>query len=312
MATATSPLSRGRIVVIAGLFVLVLGVSAGAAFVLRAAVRGPGTTVSATPPLATTTKNRESRRGRLVYETSCSSCHGPDGHGDGPAAPGLKQPPRDLASAPWKYGSSPDAVRRIIFEGIPGTGMRGVGDTLTASELEAVVSYVLTFAPASESTDRLSPELRAVIVRAGLSPVESLRPAPALDLCDVEGRRLALTDLRGKVVLVQFWETTCVPCLGKLPGLETLAEKNRERGLVVLAVCLDEQDGDRLRTVAGRHLKRLPTYRDVGGSARTRYDVSAVPHVALIDRTGQLVAFGTGPTDWNDFSVTELLDTLTR
>ena len=53
---------------------------------------------------------------------------------------------------------------------------------------------------------------------------------------------LANSDLKGKLVLVVFWRTTCAPCLEHLPDLKRLADRYRDRGLVVRPICVDEPD----------------------------------------------------------------------
>ena len=81
---------------------VVLAASAGAAWMARARFAGPAP--GPHPPLPPTEMGEGppgaplNSRGRLVYQVYCVACHGAEGHGDGPAAAGLKPPPRDFAS----------------------------------------------------------------------------------------------------------------------------------------------------------------------------------------------------------------------
>jgi mono/diheme cytochrome c family protein/peroxiredoxin len=259
---------------------LVAGASAGAAWLLRgrSAARGPvgdGDLVN---------------RGRVVYSAYCVSCHGAEGHGDGPAAAEMRPPPRDFAA-----GAERDAVRRAIAAGRRGTAMPGFEAALSAADLDAVTAYVLTLTPQRA----LPAETQTLLRRAGLTPIDPPTAAPALDLRDTAGGRRTLADFRGRVVLVQFWETTCVPCLGKLPHLERVADEYRGRGLEVLPVCLDATDGEQVRAVAARHAGNLPVYLDAPGTARALYDVSALPAACLIDREGRMQGRGAGPDAWD-------------
>ena len=73
--------------------------------------------------------------GPVVYQVFCASCHGPEGHGDGSSAATLRPPPRDFAARPWRFGPSPDAIRRVILDGIPGTGMASFRAALSPADL---------------------------------------------------------------------------------------------------------------------------------------------------------------------------------
>ena len=68
------------------------------------------------------------------------------------------------------------------------------------------------------------------------------RAAPDFSLKTLQGDRCTLSDLRGKVVLVNFWATWCPPCRAELPDLIQMQEKYRQQGLVIVGVSFDEKD----------------------------------------------------------------------
>jgi mono/diheme cytochrome c family protein/peroxiredoxin len=285
------------VLAVAGLGVLVLGVSAGAAVLLRKGGQQPPTPAA---DLA--------GRGRLVYQVYCASCHGPEGHGDGSSAATLKPPSRDFAVRPWKFGTTPEAVRRVIADGIRGTAMPSAGQALSAADLDAVVAHVLTLAAVLDSRPQLPAKLRPLLQRAGFVPADQLHPAPALDLRDTTGKRVTLAALHGKLVLVDFWAMGCLPCQAKLPRLEQLADEFGSRGVIALAVCADESEAEAVRDVAAKRLHSLPAYLDPGGLARVHYDVQMYPTACLIDPAGRLLGSGPGPDDWLSTEARELLD----
>lgn len=91
-------------------------------------------------------------RGELVYMRHCRGCHGQRGHGDGPYAASMQPRPADLTTGEYpRLGAtggelpSDDALRRIVVDGIEGTGMRP--QHVEGENLEAVVQYVKTLAP---------------------------------------------------------------------------------------------------------------------------------------------------------------------
>ena len=119
-------------------------------------------------------------------------------------------------------------------------------------------------------------------------------PAPAaLTAPQLGGTALALADLRGQVVYVDFWASWCAPCLQALPALDALYRQHGERGFKVLAVNVDTD-----RAAALKMLKRVnpsfPVVFDPDGIWPEAFGLKAMPSGYLIDRDGvvQLVKAG--------------------
>jgi mono/diheme cytochrome c family protein/thiol-disulfide isomerase/thioredoxin len=280
--------SKGSLVLVVGVGVLALALSAGAVWWLRARPH-PAKGASA------------EARGRLVYQQHCASCHGAEGNGDGPSVAELKTVPRAFNAGPWKHAPTLDALRRVIAEGIQGTEMPGVGAALSPEDLNAVVTHVLALGRAP--ADELGP----LLSRAGLPRAANRRETPDLELIDHEGMSSTLSARRGKFVLLVFWETTCLPCVKKLPGLERLAEEFRGQAVEIVPVCLDEGEITPLAELARAHLKSLRLHADVRGVGRLRYDIQAVPHACLLDREGRMLGSGPGAAAWDSQEVRDLL-----
>lgn len=126
------------------------------------------------------------------------------------------------------------------------------------------------------------------IVENRLARLELLgKPLPAFGLSDLDGRPVAATDLRGKVVLIDFWATNCPPCLEELPELRRLHADHHEAGLEVLAVSLDEEE----ETVR-EYLARSPAPWRVflstadGGATREAFGVETIPANFLVAADG--------------------------
>jgi cytochrome c biogenesis protein CcmG, thiol:disulfide interchange protein DsbE len=114
-------------------------------------------------------------------------------------------------------------------------------------------------------------------------------PAPSLDLPRLNGSgNLSLASLRGKVVVVNFWQSSCYPC--KLEAREVASAYRRwaDRGVVFLGV--DAQD---LKSAARAYLKRYgvtyPNVRDAIGETWPKWGVTGVPETFFIDRRGRVV-----------------------
>lgn len=83
--------------------------------------------------------------GQAIYENYCASCHGPQGHGDGPAAAALDPKPENLGEAQAKFDD--DFLFWRISEGVDGTAMVGWASTLSEEEIWQVISYIHTLQP---------------------------------------------------------------------------------------------------------------------------------------------------------------------
>lgn len=94
---------------------------------------------------------------------------------------------------------------------------------------------------------------------------------------------VVLEDLRGQVVLIDFWATWCGPCIQSMPVLRSLQERYGDRGLVILSVNTD--DPRKARTVLNAHRVAAILAVDPGGASEA-YKVSTIPHLVLVDRAG--------------------------
>ena len=131
----------------------------------------------------------------------------------------------------------------------------------------------------------------------GLDPAGKPQ-APDFTLADLRGEPVRLSDLRGRVVLLNFWATWCMPCRDEMPSMQRLWQTYRDRGLTVLAVSTDTGGKKRVANFARRLELSFPILLDSDGQVSDRYQVSGVPASFLIDRQGRIVAHVLGSEDW--------------
>ena len=125
------------------------------------------------------------------------------------------------------------------------------------------------------------------------------RPAPDFALDAVNGAPWSLSQLRGSIVLLNFWASWCEPCRRELPQLQRLHERHSADGLVVLGVS-DEDPGKAWRYLE-EHGIGFPSLHDEDGSVMQSYRIQAIPTSLIIGRDGQLVKRMEGYTSADAF-----------
>lgn len=112
---------------------------------------------------------------------------------------------------------------------------------------------------------------------------------PPFSVTTVDGKKISMDDLTGKVVLMDFWATWCGPCREALPHIQQVAKKFKDEPLVILSVSLDT-DEPAWKEFIGKHEMTWPQYRDGGftGPIAKMFGVRAIPHTFTIDADGVL------------------------
>jgi peroxiredoxin len=134
--------------------------------------------------------------------------------------------------------------------------------------------------------------LAATFTLAALAPACAATPAtnaiaPDFTLRGSDGRNVRLDELRGQVVLVNFWATWCGPCREEMPRLDTLYQKYRKSGFVLLGVNVDDDPKTALATLAKLNVT-FPVLFDSDKKVSKLYDLNTMPSTIVIDRDGKM------------------------
>jgi peroxiredoxin len=116
------------------------------------------------------------------------------------------------------------------------------------------------------------------------------QPAPDFVLRDVNGKTMKLSDLRGKVVYVNFWATWCVPCKQELPDIQTLYNEKHAQGLEVLEVNWQEP-ADLAKSYFSQRKLPMPLLLDPNSSVYNQYKLQGLPDSFFVDRSGNISSF---------------------
>ena len=104
----------------------------------------------------------------------------------------------------------------------------------------------------------------------------------------MDGANLRLSELRGKVVVVNFWATWCPPCRKEMPDLETLYQQFKDQGLVILAI--SDEDAGKVRPFIAKEKVTYPILLDPGRKVNELFQIEGIPKTFVYDRSGKLVA----------------------
>ena len=130
-----------------------------------------------------------------------------------------------------------------------------------------------------------------------LQPMKDAAPTPEIALDTLEGKKISLKDFRGKVVLLNFWASWCVPCREEMPAMEKLYQEYKDKNFVILAVAVKDSKQD-----AGNFVKELkltyPIALDPDAKIGQEYGAWGLPVSYLIGPKGEGLARGWGPADW--------------
>ncbi len=160
---------------------------------------------------------------------------------------------------------------------------------------------------------RVNPDLPedAFALPSGLREVDDLTPdaarptrsaqmaligseAPAFEGADLDGEEMSLADLRGRVVVLDFWATWCGPCVAAMPKMQALGERFADRPVTVLGVNQDRGDVEAVRRFVQSKRITFGHFMDEDGSVGAAYRVTGIPCTVLIDAQGVVQDIRTG------------------
>ncbi|MBZ5586805.1 MAG: TlpA family protein disulfide reductase [Acidobacteriia bacterium] len=158
--------------------------------------------------------------------------------------------------------------------------LRGAPNSPLAAALAQLVRY-----------EHLDIELDLPGYRAATAKLEAedrRRESADFTLSDLSGKSWSLRDLRGKVVLVNFWATWCPPCRKEMPDMEALYRRFGPRGLMVLAI--SDEDTAKVQPFIAAQKYTYPVLLDAGRKVNELFGVQGIPKTFVYNREGKLAA----------------------
>jgi thiol-disulfide isomerase/thioredoxin len=128
-------------------------------------------------------------------------------------------------------------------------------------------------------------------------------PAPGFTLTSLDGQQVSLASLKGKVVMVNFWATWCVPCRQEMPHLEALYQRYNSLGFELLAVNVEKNNADGARKWLQETPVSFTVLTDPNNEITKLYKVQTMPSTVLVARDGTMrfIHHGYKPGYENDY-----------
>ncbi|MFD2230236.1 TlpA disulfide reductase family protein [Alkalimarinus sediminis] len=136
---------------------------------------------------------------------------------------------------------------------------------------------------------------------------EQIVQAPDFALTTLDQKAISLSDYKGKVVVLNFWATYCIPCRIEMPSLEKLSQKHQDNDVAVVAISLDEGKEKAIQSLVKKMDLTFPIAMK-GQSAGDDYQVSVLPVTYIIGKQGELLARVVGDRDWASEEADQLVE----
>lgn len=168
----------------------------------------------------------------------------------------------------------------------------------------SVAILIGSFAAASASPEAMK--------ALGILEPRERTAAPNVSLPTLQGKPLSLTGLKGKVVLVNFWATWCLPCQWEMPLMEKLYQAYKARGFVVVAISLDKEGAAVVEPFVRERKLTYPVLLDPSLHGARQFGIVGLPATFLIGPDGFIKGVTYGPKEWDGPEARALIESLIR
>ena len=152
----------------------------------------------------------------------------------------------------------------------------------------------------------LSEKITGEMIKFTIS--EKPLPVPQVNFFDQKGRNMDLSDMEGKIVLINFWATWCGPCRREMKGLDELQAQLGGPNFEVVALSSDRKGIPVvLKFYEDFNIQHLMAYNDKSGKSHHAFQIFGLPTTLLLDRQGQELGRLVGPAEWSSPEAIDLI-----
>ena len=210
------------------------------------------------------------------------------------AAATEKKDNKKIAQIEQEYTTAEAEVVNKVKEMLPEMGTSLVSlFALNFINIDSDFATYESLAQRFEKENPNSPHAKSLIGRvARIKGVSVGAPAPEITLSDTTGKPVALSSLRGKYVLVDFWASWCGPCRAENPNVVRMYNKFKDKGFAIYSVSLDQAKANWTKAIRNDNLTwtHVSDLKFWQSAAAQQYGVQAIPATFLLDKDGKIIA----------------------
>jgi peroxiredoxin len=151
--------------------------------------------------------------------------------------------------------------------------------------------YVATAGSQQQELDRLFGNIGILKIPHATRPIE-------IQLNDLYGNTVRMSDYRGKVVFLNFWATWCAACVVEMPAMEKLHRRLKDEDFVMVAINMQESDAQ-VKAFFEKLKLSFTSLLDSNGEVAAGFAVNALPTTFVLDKEGRIVGTAIGPREWD-------------
>jgi thiol-disulfide isomerase/thioredoxin len=161
--------------------------------------------------------------------------------------------------------------------------------------------FILSTLPANSEEGNLYSKI-------GIQSIGDKKKAPHFYLEGLNGEKVQLKTLKGKIIFLNFWATLCGPCKEEMPSMEALYQNYNERDFVLLAISIDYGAPEPVRKFIEKNRYHFSVLLDPAGKTLDLFEINKIPTTLILNKNGKMIGRAIGPRNWSNPEVFSFID----
>ena len=170
-----------------------------------------------------------------------------------------------------------------------------------------IASFFSFKAKLSANTD--SGEMNRLLGSMGVIRVPPAKDPVVINLKDMNGRNVSLSDFKGKIVFLNFWTTWCPTCRIEMPSMEKLHRKLKDKDFAMVTINLQES-ASQVKAFFKQYNLTFTALLDSTGEVGVAFGIRTIPTTYILDKTGRIIGLVNGPREWDSKDAIALFEKL--